>query len=67
MTEQEIAEHKTKIDGMTQMDMARLWRSAPIGHPYFDGTLPLHDYFKERFDKLGGFTPYISKTIGWGE
>ena len=66
MTPKEIEQEKQKIDGMTQLEMARLWRFAPSGHPYFDSRLPLHDYFAKRFAKLGGMTPTISKQIGLG-
>ena len=65
MTEQEISEWKAHIDKMSQTEMARLYRSAPVGHPIFRADLPLFDYFKERFKKLGGMTPEISKKIGW--
>lgn len=58
-----IEEHKKKIDEMTHIEMARLWRFAPSGHPYFEGEL--YQYFKNRFDSFGGFTPAISKSIGW--
>jgi hypothetical protein len=27
--------------------------------------LPLFEYFNKRFKELGGFTPEISKKIGW--
>ncbi len=64
MTEQEITEAKAAIDKLTQIEMARLWRFAPRGHPYFNSTLPLHDYFRKRFQELGGMTPEISKGIG---
>ena len=65
MEEREIEEHKKKIDGMSQTDMARLWRFTPSGHPYFRADLPLANYFDVRFKKLGGFTSSISKEIGW--
>ncbi len=65
MTEEEILNAKKNIDGMSQKSMASLWRFAPSGHPYFDNTLPLHEYFEKRFKELGGFTPEISKSIGW--
>jgi len=64
MTEQEIKQSKETIDGMSQYEMASLWRFAPSGHPYFDNTLPLFEYFNARFKKLGGFTPEISKSLG---
>ncbi|KKM13661.1 hypothetical protein LCGC14_1713990 [marine sediment metagenome] len=66
MTEKEITEAKADIDSMSQEAMARLWRFAPTGHPYFNSTLPLSEHFKKRFDELGGFTPAISKDIGLG-
>lgn len=65
MTEPEIAEHKKVIDNMSQVEMARLWRFSISGHPYFDSTLPLHDYFSARFKELGGMTTAISKQLGW--
>ena len=52
-----------KINKMSQLEMARLWRFAPAGHPYFDGTKPYYKIFKERFEELGGFTPEISKAL----
>jgi len=60
MTENE----KQRIDDMTQEEMARLWRFAPVGHPLFQGDTG--DYFKGVFfGKKGGFTPAISKNLGW--
>lgn len=64
MNEQEQARFEAEIDNMTQMQMARLWRFAPAGHPFFDRRLPLWDRFETRFKALGGFTPEISKAIG---
>jgi hypothetical protein len=51
------------INAMPQQDMARLWRFAPAGHPYFDTNLPYFKIFQARFK---GFTPSISKSLGWG-
>ena len=64
MLEEEVKDWKEKIDGMSQREMARLYRFAPAGHPVFDKTLPLHEYFEEAFNKAGGMTPAISKSIG---
>lgn len=61
-TEEKLAAARAEIDAMTQEQMARLWRYAPSGHPFFDRRLPLYDYFNARFK---GFTPEISKRIGW--
>lgn len=55
-----------KINTMTHEELARLWRFASDGHLYFDNTLPYCKVFKERlFNHFGGFTPEISKKIGW--
>lgn len=54
-----------KINKMSQLEMAFLWRNAPAGHHYFDKTKPYHEIFKKRFNKLGGFTVAISKQLGW--
>lgn len=64
--EQSEARVKEQINKMSQTEMARLWRQASPGHMYFDRTLPYWKVFKKRFDELGGFTPAISKAIGWG-
>ncbi len=64
MDEQQLAVQKEKIDGMTHEEMGRLWRFAPSGHPFFDKTIPLFDYFNARFQELGGWTPELSKAIG---
>lgn len=53
-----------KINDMTQIQMASLWRHAPSGHPYFDTSKPFFKVFDKRFKELGGFTPAISKAIG---
>ena len=57
---------KNAIDAMSHEDMARLYRFAPSGHPYFVHG-PVSEYFISRFKGLGGFTPSISKRIGWGD
>jgi hypothetical protein len=54
------------INQMSQESMASLWRHAPSGHPYFDSSKPYFKIFEKRFKELGGFTPAISKSIGWG-
>jgi hypothetical protein len=61
MTQDEITQEVEKIEKMDAVEMARLWRFAPAGHPYF--YYPLYDHFKKRFASLGGFTPSISKKI----
>ena len=65
MTDIEIEAHKKSIDKMPHIEMARLWRFAESGHPYFNTDRPLYLHFNERFKKLGGMTSEISKIIGW--
>ena len=64
-TQEEIDCEIKKINRMTQEQMARLWRFAPMGHKYFDKSLPFHEVFEKRFKELGGMTPSISKNLGW--
>lgn len=65
MDEKEIQEWKDNIASMSQLEMARLQRFAPSGHPVFNSKLPLYEIFEKRFRELGGMTPAISKRIGW--
>jgi ABC-type Zn2+ transport system substrate-binding protein/surface adhesin len=58
------AEQKEQIDALNQEEMARLWRFAPSGHPFFSDK-EAYDYFTDRFRKLGGFSAAISKRIGF--
>lgn len=64
LTNTEIKYHIDKINNMTQLEMAYLYRFAPIGHIYFDISLPFNDIFMKKFNKLGGWAPEISKQIG---
>jgi hypothetical protein len=64
MTPEEIQQHKAAIDKMSREEMARLWRFAAAGHPYFVRG-EVSDHFEKRFKELGGFSPEISKEIGW--
>lgn len=55
-----------EINSMSHADMCKLWRFAKAGHRFFDKSLPYHEVFRERlFNHFGGFTPEISKQIGW--
>ncbi len=67
MTIEEIEIEKKKIDELSHRDMCYMWRF---------GTAPakwrlrnddgLAEYFTDRlFKHFGGFTPEISKEIGW--
>ena len=60
---------KEDIDKMSHYEMCRMWRFSPSDelHPYFDRTNPISEYFYNRlFNYFGGFTPEISKQLGWG-
>lgn len=58
-----LDELKKQIDALSRVEMARLWRFAPVGHPMFHNEAGV--YFNARFAELGGFSPEISKLIGW--
>ena len=62
MNEQEIID---KIKSMSRTEVCRVWRFAPSDHPYFDTSGPYWEHFEARFKELGGFTPEISKSLGW--
>lgn len=55
-----------EIEAMDRVEMARLLRFAPAGHPAFVTGTPEAGAFDRRFKDLGGMTPEISKRIGWG-
>jgi len=65
MNQSKINQHIQDINKLTHVQMATLWRFAPIGHPYFDQTQELYSVFKKRFECFGGMTVEVSKTIGW--
>lgn len=61
-------EMKIDIDKMSHEQMCFMWRFNPthVLHPYFDNSNPISEYFSNRlFKHFGGFTPEISKRIGW--
>ena len=55
-------EAKKLIDSWDQEQCARFYRTAPSEHEIIQNK-ELFDYFMERFRKLGGMTPEISKKI----
>jgi hypothetical protein len=61
-TVQEEIDH---INQMSRMSMGKLMRFGLAGHPYFDISKPYWEVFNKRFKELGGFTPAMSKAIGW--
>ena len=69
MIPEQIEKYKKQIDSYSQIEMCRIHRFSKSGDPscpWFDISNPeLVEYWKARFEALGGFTPKISKQIGW--
>lgn len=64
-TQQQLSDFATEINNLDHEQMAYLWRFSKAGHPYFRSDLPLFELFNKRFKEFGGWTPEISKKIGW--
>lgn len=48
-----------RIDGLSRMEMARIWTHAPAGEPMLQGEA--RAYFSQRFfGDFGGFSPEIN-------
>ena len=60
------SEIKAEIDSMTQYQLCFHWRFDPVGSDFFK-DLETGEYFQHRLKELGGFTPKISKQLGWSE
>jgi hypothetical protein len=59
-------ELKAEIDQMTHYQICYIWRLGTGNPAYFDNSNPISTYFSNRlFKHFGGFTPQISKQIGW--
>jgi hypothetical protein len=56
---------KETIDNMSQYQLCRMWRFAKTGEPLLQGETGA--YFAEVLKTKGGFTPEISKSLGWGD
>lgn len=62
----DIISEKAEIDNLSHEEMCRHWRFGTGKRIWFDSTNELAGYFKDRlFNHFGGFTPEISKRIGW--
>lgn len=61
-----IEKGKLEIDSLTHIEMCKMWRFGTLKPEWLDSSNPLSAYFIERlFQHFGGFTPEISKMIGW--
>jgi len=58
---------RAEIAALTQLEACRIWRFAPSSHHWLGGApdQETRDHFVAKFKALGGFTPEISKRIGW--
>jgi hypothetical protein len=56
-------EQKLQIDKMTQYQLCATWRFAKIGDPLLQGNTG--EYLIKVLQEKGGFTPEISKELGW--
>lgn len=54
---------KEQIDAMSQEELCRKWRFAIPGDLMLQGEEG--EYFAKRLTEKGGFTPEISKRLGW--
>lgn len=66
-TKEQIEEALKRIEQMEHYAMCRIWRFAPSGTEIlFRSDLPTGPDFQKRlFQHFGGFTPEISKSLGW--
>lgn len=56
-------EKKAEIDAMSRTMLCYKWRFAKIGDEFWQGEAG--EYAAKRLSELGGFSPEISKQIGW--
>ena len=67
MTEEQRNAYKQTIDSWDQYTTCSHWRFDKSGLPWTGGDAELSKYFAEHFKKMGGFTPAISKSLGWDQ
>ncbi len=65
MSTEKLARHMDTIAQMSRLEACHIWRFAKTGHPYLVTGTILGDTFVKRFKELGGFSPEISKQLGW--
>lgn len=59
-------ELKAEIDQLSHFQMCYMWRTGKANPAYFNKANPISEYFTSRlYNHFGGFTPEISKQIGW--
>ena len=65
LSESQIQKKLEEISTMSHYAMGWAWRHAPIGPETYFNDPRLADAFTARFKAFGGFTPELSKQIGW--
>lgn len=61
------ADIKKQIDAMDYVELLRLWRFSPAGHPWFTNKI-VYNYIRNRMQTLRdeGVDPVAaSKEVGW--
>lgn len=57
-------EQKATIDSMSRYDLCKMWRFSAVGEPLLAGECGKY-FYQALFKEKGGFTPEISKSLGW--
>jgi len=63
-TKEEIEKMKEEIKALSDEEVIKVYKFAPIGHPYFRRDLPLFEIFSERLDKVRNFCSQGGKDNG---
>ncbi len=59
-------QQKQQIDNLSHLQLCKAWRFGTGEKEWFDKSYEASTYFKDRlFNYFGGFTPQISKQIGF--
>ena len=56
-------EQKQQIDNMSQYELCKKWRFAKLGDMLLQDDAG--EYFSKKLKEKGGFSPDISKSLGW--
>lgn len=65
-TEKQVEDALKAIETMDHYSMCSMWRFSKDGNIYLRNDLPTGEAFTKRlFEHFGGFTPEISKSLGW--
>jgi hypothetical protein len=60
-TDEELVD---KLLGMSHVELVKIWRFEGSGSPYITRE-SVFNILKEQISKFGGFTPEVSKAVGW--